>query len=183
MSKTKWSVDPSHSEIFFKVKHLMITNIRGEFENFEIDVESEGEDFSHSKVAVTIDAASVFTKQKDRDNHLKNADFFDVKNHPQLKFESTAVEKLDEDNYKLSGDFTIKDISKPVTLDVEFGGVVNDPVSGFEKAGFTISGKINRTDWGLNYNAALETGGVLVGEEVRIIAEVQLIKQQAEKAA
>ncbi len=183
MATTKWILDTAHSELFFKVKHLMITNVRGEFERFDIRVDSEGDDFSNAKVVATADTDSVFTKQKDRDAHLKGEDFFDTKNHPQMKFESTAVEKLDEENYKLTGNLTIRDKVKEVILDVEYGGTVNDPVSGNTKAGFTISGKIKRGDWGLTYNATLESGGVVVSDEVRINAEVQMIKKQAEQAA
>lgn len=183
MENTKWILDQAHSELFFKVKHLMITNVRGEFQNFDIAVEANGDDFDNAKVSATADVESIFTKQKDRDSHLKSEDFFDAANHPQLKFDSSSVVKLDAHNYKLSGDLTIRGAVKEVVLDVEFGGVVHDPVSGHTKAGFTISGKINRGDWGLTYNAALESGGVLLSDEVRITAEIQLIKEEAEKAA
>lgn len=175
-SKTKWVLDPAHSELMFKVKHMMIANVKGEFRTFQAEI--DGEDIFNSKVTATIDAASIFTNENDRDNHLKSADFFDVENNKELTFESTAVEKEDDENFKLKGMLTIKGITKEVTLNVEFGGINKDPW-GNEKAGFSMEGKISRKDWGLTWNAALETGGVLVSDEVKISAEVQFAKQQA----
>ena len=175
--KTKWVIDPIHSEISFKVKHLMITNVKGVFKEFEGTVFTSGKDFITSEINFSLNADSIDTGASDRDAHLKSADFFDVNNHKQLSFIGNKTEKVDDSgNYILYGDLTIKGISKPVRLDVEFAGVMKDPW-GNEKAGFTINGKINRKDWGLNWNAALETGGVLVSEEVKISCEVQLIKQ------
>ena len=173
-TKTTWTLDPSHSEITFKVKHMMISNVRGEFKSFTASI--DGEDFEKSTISATIDAESVFTNANDRDNHLKSADFFDVENYKQLTFAGTSLKKVDDDEYKLTGVLTIKNVSKEVTFDVEFGGINKDPW-GNEKAGFSLSGKINRKDWGLNWNAALEAGGVLVSEEVKIQAEVQFVKQ------
>jgi polyisoprenoid-binding protein YceI len=172
----KWILDPAHSEIIFKVKHLMITNVKGEFRKFEGSLSANGTDFSNAAVEVTIDAASVFTNNEDRDTHLKGADFFDAGNHQQLTFKGTNFIKLDNENYQLKGMLTIKGVSKAISLDVEFGGINNDPW-GNKKAGFSVTGKINRKDWGLNWNAALETGGVLVSDEVKISAEVQFIAQ------
>src|SRR5690606_11837938 len=174
--RTKWVIDPSHSEITFKVKHLMITNVKGEFQSFNASIVSEGADFSHAKATAVIDAGSIYTNNKDRDNHLKSADFFDVENHREITFEGTSFNKLDEDNYQLKGQLTIKGISKEIVLDVDFGGVVKDPF-GNEKAGFSVNGKFNRKDWGLNWNAALEAGGVMVSDEVRVNAEVQFVRQ------
>lgn len=174
-SKIKWVSDPSHSEILFKVKHLMITNVKGEFRNFKVETESVGSDFSVGATKVVIDASSIFTNNEDRDNHLKSADFFDVDNHAELVFESTSFKQEDDEDFKLKGILTIKGVSKEVELDVEFGGINKDPW-GNEKAGFSVSGKINRKEWGLNWNAALETGGVLVGDEVKLSAEIQLVK-------
>ena len=176
-TQTKWVSDPTHSEIIFKVKHLMITNVKGEFRDFDATILADGNDFSNAKVQVAIKADSIFTNNDDRDTHLKSGDFFDVEQYPELLFEGTSFEKLDEENYRLKGLLTINDVAKEVSLDVEFGGLVKDPY-GNEKAGFSVSGKINRTDWGLNWNAALEAGGVLVSEEVRIDAEVQFVKEQ-----
>lgn len=173
---TNWKLDPSHSELTFKVKHLMISNVKGEFQHFDAELQSIGEDFNKAKINGKIEANSVYTNNKDRDTHLKSGDFFDVENHPQLKFEGTAFEKLDDDNYKLTGNLTIKGITKEVILEVEHGGVMKDPY-GQQKAGFSVSGKINRKDFGLNWNAALEAGGVMVGEDVRLNGEFQFIKQ------
>jgi polyisoprenoid-binding protein YceI len=174
--KTTWKLDPAHSEIGFKVKHMMITNVSGSFEKFDAHVETTGVDFITAKIELTADVSSITTNNADRDTHLKSADFFDAANHPHLKFVSTKVERKDDDNYLVQGNLTIRDVTKPVQLNAEFGGIGKDPW-GNEKAGFTITGKINRTDYKLNWNAALEAGGVLVGEEVKIQAELQLIKQ------
>lgn len=171
--KTKWVLDPAHSELLFKVKHLMISNVKGEFKNFTAEI--NGEDLESSTVKATIDSASIYTNNEDRDNHLKSADFFDAENHKEITFVSTSFKKVNGDNYKLTGKLTIKGVSKEVALQVEFGGINKDPW-GNEKAGFSITGKINRKDWGLNWNAALETGGVLVSDEVQIIGEVQFLK-------
>lgn len=174
-TKTKWNLDTAHSEITFKVKHMMITNVSGKFENFSADVETEGHDFTRSTISFSADISSITTGNADRDNHLKSADFFNAEAHPKLTFVSRKFEKADEDEYVLTGDLTIRDVTKQVTFDVEFGGIGKDPW-GNQKAGFTLKGKINRTDFGLNWNAALETGGVLVGEEVKLSAEIQLVQ-------
>lgn len=173
MSTTIWNLDPTHSELTFKVKHLMISNVKGSFTKFNAKI--EGDDFETSKITATVDATSVFTNNVDRDGHLKSADFFEVETYPELKFESTRITKTDDGEYTLIGDLTIKGITKSVELDVEFGGFMKDPY-GNEKAGFSFEGKINRKDFGLNWNAALETGGVLVSDEVKIAAEVQFVK-------
>jgi polyisoprenoid-binding protein YceI len=176
IEKTNWVLDPTHSELLFKVKHLMITNVKGEFRKFGAQVITHGDDFALAEIDLTIDAASVFTNNDDRDNHLKSADFFDVENHKELTFKSTSLKRANDENFKLTGLLTIKGVSNEVVLDVEFGGINKDPW-GNEKAGFSLSGKINRKDWGLNWNAALETGGVLVSEEVRLMAEVQFVRK------
>ena len=175
-NSTKWVLDPTHSELTFKVKHLMISSVKGEFRNFNATITSAGTDFSKATVSVSIQADSIFTNNDDRDGHLKSADFFDAENHKEISFTGTSFTKLDDENYQLKGNLTIKGVTKEVSLDVEFGGVNKDPW-GNEKAGFSLSGKINRKDWGLNWNAALETGGVLVSDEVKINAEVQFVKQ------
>ena len=175
-TKTKWSIDSVHSEIAFKVKHLMITNVKGVFKEIEGDIYSTNEKIMTADIDIRINAASIDTGDSKRDEHLKSADFFDVENHKQITFKGTSYDKVDDDgNYKLYGDLTIKDISQKVKLDVEFGGVMKDPW-GNQKAGFTVNGKINRKDWGLNWNAALEAGGVLVSDEVKISCELQLVK-------
>lgn len=175
MEKTaKWVMDPTHSELTFKVKHMMISNVKGEFKNFTVEV--DGDDILKSQIKVTVDAASINTNNGDRDNHLKSADFFDADNHKQLIFKSTGIKKIDDREYELKGDLTIKGNTKEATLLLEYGGSNKDPW-GNEKSGLSIEGKINRQNWGLNWNTALETGGVLVSEEVKIAAEVQFVKQ------
>ena len=176
METTKWIIDPSHSEIQFKVKHMMITTVTGSFKEFTSEVETVGNDFTTAKVKFQAAKASIFTNAEQRDNHLRSADFFDAERYPYLKFESIKVEKADDDSFTLHGNLTIKDITKPVKLDVEAGGIGKDPWGNI-KAGFSLNGKINRKEWGLNWNAALESGGVLVSDDVRIFCDVQYAKQ------
>lgn len=173
MKTTKWNADPAHSELLFKVKHMMISTVTGRFTKFNLDVESEDETFENAKVSFVAETASIDTSNEQRDQHLKSGDFFEAEKFPEIKFESGAYSAK---SGKLAGNLTIKGITKPIILDVEFAGTNKDPW-GNEKAGFTLTGKINRKDWELNWNAALETGGVLVSEEVRIQAEIQLVKQ------
>lgn len=176
-TKIKWSIDPAHSEIAFKVKHLMITNVKGVFKEFDASIYTTGEDFMTSEIDLWMNPASVSSGDAKRDEHLKSPDFFDVEKFKQISFIGNTYEKVDNDgSYTLYGDLTIRGIKKQVKLDVEFGGVMKDPW-GNEKAGFTINGKINRKDWGLNWNAALEAGGVLVSDDVRISCEIQLVRQ------
>jgi polyisoprenoid-binding protein YceI len=167
---TKWNLDPSHSEVSFKVKHLMITNVTGSVNKFDVKAESDDENFTHGKVEFTADMTAITTGDAQRDGHLKTADFFEVEKFPEMKFVSTSYGKG-----KLEGNLTIRDITKPVSLDVEFGGIGKDPW-GNTKAGFTVTGKVNRKDWNLVWNTPLETGGLLVSDEVRINAEIQLVK-------
>lgn len=174
--KVKWSIDPAHSEIAFKVKHLMITNVKGVFKEFNATIYT-GEDLVPTELEVSINAASIDTGDANRDGHLKSADFFDTEIYKQIEFKSTSYKKASgKGQYELTGDMTIRGVKKPVKLDVEFEGVMKDPW-GNEKAGYTINGIINRKDWGLNWNAALEAGGVLVSDEVKISSEVQLVRQ------
>lgn len=174
MKTTKWAIDPTHSEITFKVKHLMISNVKGEFRTFQANI--DGEDFTNSTISANIDASSISTNNDDRDTHLKSPDFFEVEKYPEITFVSKSIKKVDDDEYQLVGDLTIKGTTKEITLDTEFGGYMKDPY-GNEKAGFSINGKLNRKDFGLNWNAALEAGGVMVGNEIKINAEVQFVKQ------
>jgi len=173
---TKWAVDPTHSKIGFKVKHLMISNVTGSFREFEGEVSTVGNDFSKSVIALSLNTASIDTEIADRDAHLKSGDFFDVENFPKITFSGSGLKDLGDDLYELTGDLTIKGITNPTTLSVEFGGINSDPW-GNVKAGFAVTGKIKRKDWGLTWNAALETGGVLVGEEVKINCDIQLVKK------
>jgi polyisoprenoid-binding protein YceI len=177
MATTKWAVDPTHSELGFKIKHLMITNISGSFKNFEVLVETVGEnDFSKAKVNLKADMSSIFTNNEQRDAHLRTSDFFEADKHPELTFRSVQIEMLDDENFKLHGDLTIKGISKPIILNVEFSGVTKDPW-GNDRAGFVVTGKINRSQWGINFNTVLETGGLALSDEVKIHSEIQLVKQ------
>ncbi|MEO8151143.1 MAG: YceI family protein [Bacteroidia bacterium] len=183
VTKSKWVIDPSHTEIAFKVKHLMITNIKGVFTNYDASIYTTGSDLMTAEVDFWMDPASVDTGDEKRDAHLISPDFFDVENHKQITFVANTVEPVDNDgSYELYGDLTIKGITKRIKLDVEFGGTMKDPW-GNEKAGITLNGKINRKDWGLNWNAALEAGGVLVSEEIRISCEVQLLKSAEQEVA
>ena len=166
---TKWNLDPSHSEITFKVRHMMISNVKGEFKNFNVDLESEDENFRNVKASASIDTSSISTNNTDRDNHLKSAEFFNAEAHPQITFETDSL------NDEVTGNLTINGVTKPVKLDVDFGGINVDPW-GQTKAGFSFEGKIKRSDFGLNCNAALEAGGVMVSDEVKIAGELQFVK-------
>lgn len=181
MNTKKWVLDPAHSELQFKVKHMMVSNVTGYFNRFNIEVETSDEEMENARIQFTADADSIYTKNEQRDEHLKSKDFFDRDHHPQLRFESTSFKKIDESDYALQGNLTIRDITKPVKLQVTFGGEAKDPWGNI-KAGFSVSGKINRKDWGLTYNTVLETGGVMVGDEIRIFAEIQM-KQLIEEVA
>ena len=173
---TQWTLDPTHSEVQFKVKHLMITTVTGYFEKFNLEVETEGEDFNTaSKIEFTADIDSISNNNEHRDRHLKSADFFNAEEHAQLKFVGKRYEGSG-DEAKLHGDLTIRGTTKPVTVDVEFGGIVVDPY-GQTKAGFTVSGKISRKEFGLTWNAVTEAGAVVVSDDIRLLAEIQLVKQ------
>lgn len=175
-TKIKWGFDPVHTEIAFKVKHLMISNVKGVFKEYDASIYTTGEDFMSAEIDFWMSPASIDTGDEKRDAHLKSQDFFDVENYKQINFTANTYENVDNDgSYELYGDLTIKGIKKRIKLDVEFGGVIKDPW-GSVKAGFTINGKINRKDWDLSWNATLEAGGVLVGDEVSISCEVELIK-------
>lgn len=177
MATTKWVVDPTHSEVQFKVKHLMITTVTGYFGKFNVEVETEDDDFTKaSRIVFTADVDSISTNNEQRDTHLKSADFFDAANHEQVRFEGKTFEKAADDTYKLHGDLTIRGTTKPVTVHVEFGGIVVDPYDQ-TKAGFTITGKINRKDFGLTWSAVTEAGSVVVSDEIKLNSEIQLVKQ------
>lgn len=177
MANVKWVADPMHSEIQFKVKHLMITTVTGYFQQFNIEAETEDDQFTRlSSVVFTADVNSINTNNEQRDTHLKSADFFDAASHGEVRFEGKKYEKANGDNYTLSGDLTIKGVTKPLTVNVEFGGIVVDPY-GQTKAGFTVSGRISRKEFGLTWNAVTEAGSVVVSDEIRLHAEVQLVKQ------
>ena len=176
ITREKWVIDPSHSEIEFKVKHLMVTYVRGSFKEFEASIYTTADNFMTAEIDCWINTSSVDTGSADRDAHIKGADFFDAENHKEITFQANTVENVDNDgSYELWGNLMIKGITKKIKLDVEFGGIVKDPW-GNEKAAFTINGKINRKDWGLSWNTALEAGGVLVSDEVKISCEIQLMR-------
>ena len=166
---TKWNLDPAHSEITFKVRHMMISNVKGEFKNFSIDLESADDEFKNVKANAKIDTVSISTNNTDRDNHLKSAEFFNAEAHPHITFETDSL------NEDVTGNLTINGVTKPVKLEVDFGGINVDPW-GQTKAGFSFEGKIKRSDFGLNWNAALDAGGVMVSDEVKIAGELQFIK-------
>ncbi|WP_299757945.1 YceI family protein [uncultured Pontibacter sp.] len=177
MATTKWVADPMHSEVQFKVKHLMISTVTGYFGKFNAEVETEGDDFTKANsIVFTADVDSINTNNEQRDTHLKSPDFFDAANHEQVRFEGKNFEKVGEDEYKLHGELTIRGTTKPVTVNVEFGGIVVDPY-GQTKAGFTVTGKINRKDFGLTWSAVTEAGSVVVSDEIKLNSEIQLVKQ------
>jgi polyisoprenoid-binding protein YceI len=176
MSKVKWSIDPMHSEINFKVKHLMISTVTGHFNKFNLDLETEADDFNTaSNILFTADADSIDTNNDQRNAHLKSADFFHAEQHAQLKFVGAKFESKG-DEAKLHGNLTIRGITKPITLNVELGGIVTDGY-GRTKAGFTVTGKISRKEFGLKWNDITEAGSVVVGDEIKVNAEVQVVKQ------
>lgn len=178
LTATKWAVDPMHSEVQFKVKHLVISTVTGFFKSFSGSLETEGDDFENAKVSFEIDINSIDTNQGQRDAHLKSADFFDAEKYPSITFTSTSFKKTgEEDEYKLNGDLTIKGVTKAVTLNAEFGGSADD-FYGNTKAGFEVSGKINRKEFGLTWDGVTEAGSVVVGEDIKLIINIQFAKQK-----
>lgn len=171
-----WVIDASHSMITFSVRHMMISKVRGRFTRFDGTVDFDEQNPTNSKVQVTIDASSIDTRDERRDGHLMSPDFLDVANCPTLTFVSKRVEVIDESHGRIIGDLTIRGVTREVTLDVEYNGQSKSPW-GTISAGFSATTKINRKDWGLTWNVALETGGVLVGEEVTIEIEIEIVKQ------
>jgi len=173
---TKWVLDPLHSEVQFKVKHLVISTVSGFFKSFEGELDTEDDDFTNANISFSLDIDSIDTNQSQRDEHLKSAEFFDAAQYPKITFQSTSFTKSGDDEYKLTGDLTIKGVTRPVTLDVEFGGSAAD-FYGNTKAGFEISGKINRKDFGLTWSGVTEAGAVVVGEDIKLLINVQFAKQ------
>ncbi len=173
---TQWAIDDAHSEIQFKVKHLMRSTVTGSFGTFSGAATTEGDDFNNAQISFTAATASINTGQADRDNHLRSADFFDAEKYPEVTFTSSSTKNTGGSNFELTGTLSMHGVSKEVTLNAEFLGINKDPW-GNTKAAFELSGKVNRKDFGLNWNTALETGGILVGEEVKLIANVQLARQ------
>ena len=171
-----WKIDSMHSDVEFKIKHLMITNVTGYFGKYDATVESSNDDFTDAKISFEADVNSITTKNEQRDQHLLAEDFFHAAQYPKITFVSTGVKKIDAGDYKVTGDLTMRGVTKPVELAVEFSGIVKDPY-GQTKAGFEIKGKINRKDFGISFNAVTDNGGLMLGEEVKLGASVQFVKQ------
>jgi polyisoprenoid-binding protein YceI len=176
MSKTAWNVDVAHSEVQFKVKHLVISTVTGFFRSFNGTAVTEGDGFEDAQVEFAIDVNSVDTGQPGRDEHLRNADFFEAEKYPDFRFVSSSLKKEKGDVYKLVGDLTIKGITKEVELLAEYGGTERDPW-GNTKVGFEVSGVIDRKEYGVTFNSVTETGGLALGENIKILANIQLAKQ------
>jgi polyisoprenoid-binding protein YceI len=176
MSKAKWSVDPTHSSIEFSVKHMMIAKVKGTFHNFEAQIEADPYDLTTASIRFEIDLGSIDTRNGDRDAHLRSADFFDVENHPKMIFEATQIERIGEGEYNVTGELSLHGVTRSESFTIAFEGAGKDPW-GNDKVGFSGQGSIKRSDYGLTYNAALETGGVLIGDEVKISLEIEAAMQ------
>lgn len=182
MTTNNWNLDTVHSGINFTVRHMVVSKVRGRFAKFSGSVALDEDDLTRSVVEATIDASSIDTGTAQRDDHLRSADFFDAERFPQIRFRSTRIEKLGGDRYRLTGDLTIRDVTRPIALDAEYGGRGKDPW-GNERVGFTARGSLDRKDFGLKWNQALETGGVLVSDHVEIEIEAQAVKAADAKVA
>jgi polyisoprenoid-binding protein YceI len=182
MTTSNWNIDLTHSGINFSIRHMVVSKVRGRFGSYTGTLELNENDLSRSQVEVQIDAASIDTGVEQRDGHLRSADFFDAEKYPRLTYKSRRIEKLSDERYRVIGDLTIRDVSREVALDVEFGGRAKDPW-GNERAGFTARASLDRKDFGLGWNQVLEAGGVLVGERVDIDIELEAVKAKAEQAA
>ncbi|MFD0590440.1 YceI family protein [Paenibacillus sp. GCM10027627] len=176
MTKAIWTVDASHSEIGFSVKHMMIAKVKGLFHSFEATIDADVSDLTNAHITFSIDLGSVDTRNGDRDAHLKSADFFNVEQFPVLGFQATSIAKTGKNEYAVTGDVTLHGVTRTETFDVTFEGSGKDPW-GATKAGFSALGSIKRSNYGLTYNAALETGGVLIGDEVKISLEIEALQQ------
>ncbi len=176
LATTKWAIDPTHSEIGFKVKHLVISTVNGKFTEFDGSLVQTEEDFENAEIEFSTKIDSISTGVVDRDAHLKSDDFFNAAKYPEMTFVGTSFKKTGEDTYELIGDLNIRDVTKPITLDVTHGGTVVDPY-GQTKAGFEISGNINRKEFNLSWSALTETGTVVVGEQVKLALNVQVVAQ------
>ncbi len=176
-NEIKWSLDKTHSEISFKIKHLMISHVSGSFKTFDASIYTTGKDFSTAEIDLWIDPSSINTGDPKRDEHLRGTDFFDVEKYKEITFISSTIGKADtKGNHELWGELTMKGITKNLKLNIAYGGMITDPW-GKEKAGFTVTGKISRKDWGLTWNAAIETGGVVVGDEISISCEIEVANE------
>jgi len=176
MAKVHWALDPTHSEVTFRVRHMMISYVSGILQKFDCTVETEDDDLTTARIDFTGDVNSLTTQNEQRDAHLMSADFFDANNHQQIRFEGSRMQKENDHAYKLHGDLTMRGVTKPVVLDVEYGGTIKDPY-GSVRSGFTVQGKVNRRDFGLNWSALTEAGGLVAGDEVTIQAHVEFVKK------
>lgn len=176
MAKSQWTVDPTHSSIDFSVKHMMIARVKGSFHSFEANIIADAFDLTSADIQFSIDMNSIDTRNSDRDNHLRSADFFDIEKYPTLTFQAAAVTKTDDGEYSITGDLSLHGVTRSETFAAAFEGAGKDPW-GNEKVGFSATGSIKRSDYGLTYNAVLETGGVLIGDEVKISIEIEAIQQ------
>ena len=176
MAITKWIVDPVHSDVQFKIKHLVISSITGSFNNFQGGATSDTNNFEGAEIHFSLDVNSIDTNQDTRDTHLKSADFFDADQFPHITFQSNYFHKVKGDLFKLSGLLTLKGITKPIELDAEYGGTDKDS-QGKTRIGFEVQGRISRQEFGLNYNQLTDAGGLVVGEDVKLIANIQLVQE------
>ncbi len=175
-AQTEWSLDKSHSKVGFSVTHLVITEVDGYFKDYNAKVVTKGDDFSTAIIDFTVNTNSIFTDNEARDKHLRSDDFFNAEKYPQMKFKGKSLKKISDNKYKLIGDLTIRDVTKQVELDVKYNGMVKDPW-GNTKAGFKVTGEINRFDYNLKWDKAIETGSLVVGKEVELIIDLQLAKK------
>jgi polyisoprenoid-binding protein YceI len=175
MQTTKWALDPTHSEIQFKVRHMLVSNVTGHFKTFNATVATDGDDMQTAKVHFTADINSISTNNEQRDAHLRSGDFFDVDNHPQIIFDADGLEKTGESDYKMNGTLNMRGTAKSISLNVEFGGMIQDPW-GNTRVGFSVGGKLNRKDFGVSFSMVSETGGILLGEDITINANVEFVK-------
>lgn len=176
MAKSQWTIDPAHSSVEFSVKHMMIAKVKGSFHHFEANIAGDEHDLTSADIQFSIDLNSIDTRNNDRDNHLRSVDFFDVENNPSLTFTATAITKTDEGEYAITGDVSLHGITRSETFAATFEGAGKDPW-GNEKVGFSAVGSLKRSNYGLTYNAALETGGVLIGDEVKISIDIEAVQQ------
>jgi polyisoprenoid-binding protein YceI len=175
-AQTNWSVDKSHSKVGFSVTHLVITDVDGFFKEYEAKVTTNGDDFSTANIDFAVNTGSIFTDNDGRDKHLRSDDFFNAEKYPQMVFKGKSMKKVSDNKYKLVGELTIRDVTKQVELDVKYNGMVKDPW-GNTKAGFKVTGEINRFDYNLKWNTAIETGALVVGREVELVIDLQLVKK------
>lgn len=175
-AQTAWKIDEAHSKVQFSVSHMVISDVTGQFRKFDGNITSAGDDFSKGRVEMTMQVASINTDNEKRDEHLKSADFFDAQKYPEIKFVGKSLKKVKGNKYKLTGNFTMKGVTRPITLDVIYGGVIKDPY-GRVRSGFKVSGTINRFDYNLKWNNMLETGGAVVGKDVNLVCNIELVRE------